>query len=102
MTAGAGAGFRPALRSELTKFRTARSQVGMTVALALSFPALAALVAGTGSLQPDDTVLGAVALGGAVVAQLLAGAAFEGGQDEGVSGRKRRGRGWGSRGSRAR
>lgn len=40
--------------------------------LAATFPLFAVIVAATESLQPDDTILGASLLGGAVVAQLLA------------------------------
>jgi ABC-2 type transport system permease protein len=68
------AGYREAVRCEWTKFRTARSTVATTVALALSLPLMAVVVAATGSLQPDDTVVGSSLLGGAVLAQLLAAA----------------------------
>jgi ABC-2 type transport system permease protein len=72
---GAGrAGYREAVAFEWTKFRTARSTVLTTVALALAFPLMALVVAATESLQPDDTILGASLLGGAVLAQLTAAA----------------------------
>jgi ABC-2 type transport system permease protein len=66
------AGYREAVRSEWTKFRTVRSTVVLTVLAAAALPAFAILVAATGSLQPDDTILGASLLGGAVLTQLLA------------------------------
>ncbi len=66
------AGYREAVAAELTKFLTVRSTVVVTAALAAVLPALAAVVAATGSLQPDDTILGASVLGGAVIAQVLA------------------------------
>ena len=69
----ARAGYRQAVWSEWTKLVTLRSTVGLTVALSLGLPFFSVIVAATGSLQPDDTVVGASVLGGAVVAQLLAG-----------------------------
>lgn len=66
------AGYREAVRSEWTKFRSVRSTVGITVALGAAFPVFAVIVAATGSLQPDDTILGASVLGGAALAQVLA------------------------------
>jgi ABC-2 type transport system permease protein len=72
---GAGrAGYREAVSSEWTKFRTARSTVLTAAAVAVSFPLMALVVAATESLQPDDTILGASLLGGAVLAQLAAAA----------------------------
>lgn len=68
------AGYREAVSFEWTKFRTARSTVWTAVALAMAFPLLALVVAATESLQPDDTILGASLLGGAVLAQLAAAA----------------------------
>jgi ABC-2 type transport system permease protein len=68
----ARAGYREAVWSEWTKFRTVRSSVLTAALLALVLPMLAVVVAGTKSLQPDDTILGASVLGGAVLAQLLA------------------------------
>jgi ABC-type transport system involved in multi-copper enzyme maturation permease subunit len=68
------AGYREALSFEWTKFRTTRSTVLTSVALAVSFPLLALVVAVTESLQPDDTILGATVLGGAVLAQITAAA----------------------------
>ena len=66
------AGYREAVRFEWVKYRTVRSTVWTTLALAAALPALAVIVAVTGSLQPDDTVLGASVLGGAAAAQVLA------------------------------
>lgn len=66
------AGYREAVRSEWTKFRTVRSTLVLTALAAAVLPAFAVLVAATGSLQPDDTILGASLLGGAVLAQVLA------------------------------
>lgn len=66
------AGFGDAVRFEGTKFVTLPSHLALTGALALMLPALAMVVAATGSLQPDDTILGASVLGGAVIAQILA------------------------------
>jgi ABC-2 type transport system permease protein len=66
--------FRDALWFEWTKFTTLRSNLGFTAALGLALPLLAVVVAGTESLQPDDTILGASVLGGAIIAQILAAA----------------------------
>lgn len=63
---------RRAVLGELTKFASARSTVWSTVAMVAMVPVLAVVVATTGSLQEDDTVLGA-SLTGAVPAQMLAG-----------------------------
>lgn len=68
------ASYRDAIRFEWTKFRTARSTVLTAVGLAAWFPLFAVIVAATESLQPDDTILGASLLGGAVGAQLTAAA----------------------------
>lgn len=68
----ARAGYREAVWAEWTKFRTVRSSVVTAALLALVLPVFAVVVAGTKSLQPDDTILGASVLGGAVLAQLLA------------------------------
>ncbi len=68
------ADLRLALHSEWIKFRSLRSNLVLIELLALVLPAFAALIAATGSLQPDDTVLGASVLGGATLAQLLAAA----------------------------
>lgn len=66
------AGLREALACEWIKFRSVRATVWTTVATAL-LPLLGAVfVAGSGSLQDDDTVLGG-SLTLAVVAQMLAG-----------------------------
>ena len=66
------AGFADALRFEATKFVTLRSSLARAAVLGLALPVFAVVVAATGSLQPDDTILGASVLGGAVFAQLLA------------------------------
>ncbi|MFJ8841777.1 ABC transporter permease subunit [Streptomyces cyaneofuscatus] len=64
-------GFREALSYEWIKFRSVRSTVWTTAATAV-LPLLGAVfVAATGSLQPDDTVLGG-SLTLSVVAQMLA------------------------------
>lgn len=68
------AGSWEAIASEWTKVRTLRAFVVATVVLAAAFPALAAVVAVTASLQPDDTILGASVLAGATVGQILAAA----------------------------
>ncbi|WP_151480735.1 ABC transporter permease [Streptomyces albicerus] len=69
--ADARAGFPQALAHEWIKFRSVRSLVLTTVATA-AVPVLGAVfVAATGSLQPDDTVLGG-SLSLSVVAQILA------------------------------
>lgn len=65
-------GFGDALWFEWTKFTTLRSNLILTAVLGLVLPLFAVIVAGTGSLQPDDTILGASVLGGAVVAQIVA------------------------------
>ncbi|GAA5001363.1 hypothetical protein [Actinopolymorpha pittospori] len=57
------------LASEWTKLRTVSATRWAPVAAFTAVPALAALVALTRSLQPDDTILGG-ALTGAVVGQL--------------------------------
>lgn len=67
-------GFRDALWFEWTKFTTLRSNLVLTAVLGLMLPLFAVLVAGTESLQPDDTILGASVLGGAILAQVLAAA----------------------------
>ncbi len=66
------AGYREAVWSEWTKFRTDRFVTALTGLLLTAFPAFAAIVAGTESLRPDDTILGASLLYGAVIAQMLA------------------------------
>jgi ABC-2 type transport system permease protein len=70
--ATARAGLREALWSEWTKFRSVRSSVVLAAVLGTVLPLFAVIVAATGSLQPDDTILGASLLGGAAVAQVLA------------------------------
>jgi ABC-2 type transport system permease protein len=69
-----GAGYREAVWSEWTKFRTVRSTLAVTAVLGAMFPIFAVIVAATESLQPDDTILGASLLGGAVLAQVIAAA----------------------------
>jgi ABC-2 type transport system permease protein len=66
------AGYREAVWSEWVKFRTVRSTVVLAALAGLALPVFAVVVAVTGSLQPDDTVLGASLLGGAALAQVLA------------------------------
>ncbi len=73
MTHRPRASYREAVRAELVKLTTLRSTWFVLAALAASLPALAVIVAATESLQPDDTILGASVLGGAIIAQLLAG-----------------------------
>ena len=68
----ARAGYREALWSEWTKLVTVRSTRVLVGVLGLVLPVLSVIVAGTGSLQDDDTIVGASLLGGAVVAQVLA------------------------------
>jgi ABC-2 type transport system permease protein len=70
-TAAGQAGFRDVLLSEWTKLCTVRSTLWTVAALAVVTPAVAVFVGLTGSLQPDDTVLGG-SLTGATVAQLVA------------------------------
>jgi len=66
------AGYREAVWSDWTKFRTLRSMRVLTAVLGAALPLFAVIVAATDSLQPDDTILGASLLGGAVLAQVLA------------------------------
>ncbi len=68
----ARAGYREAVRSEVTKFLTVRSTLVVSAVLGAVLPILAVIVAASESLQPDDTILGASVLGGAVIAQVLA------------------------------
>lgn len=68
------ADYTAALAFEWTKFRTARSTVLTAAALAAALPLMAVIVGATESLQPDDTILGASLLGGAVLAQMTAAA----------------------------
>lgn len=72
--AEARAGYREAVWSEWTKLMTVRSPVVIAAVLGAVFPAFAVIVAATESLQPDDTILGASLLGGAVLARVLAAA----------------------------
>ncbi|MEI5033416.1 hypothetical protein RB201_12965 [Streptomyces sp. S1A(2023)] len=64
-------GFREALAYEWIKFRSVRSTVWTTAATAVLPVIGAVFIAATGSLQPDDTVLGG-SLTLSVVAQMLA------------------------------
>lgn len=68
----ARAGYGAAVASEWTKFATVRSTRVLAVVLGAVLPFFAVVVAATGSLQPDDTILGASLLGGVVLAQVLA------------------------------
>jgi ABC-2 type transport system permease protein len=68
------AGFIEALASEWTKLRTVQSAVWTLAAMAASVLGIAVFVGATGSLQPDDTVLGG-SLTGATFG-LLVGAGF--------------------------
>ena len=52
------AGFAQALAAEWTKLRTVRSALWTLAAMAASVLGIAVFVGATGSLQPDDTVLG--------------------------------------------
>lgn len=63
---------RHVVASELTKVVSTRSTRWTVGAMFATAPVLAVIVAATGSLQPDDTVLGA-SLTGAVLSQVLAG-----------------------------
>lgn len=65
--------FIEVLISEWTKFRTVRSTVWTLVAAAALIPVFAVFVGLTGSLQPDDTILGG-SLTGATGAQMVAAA----------------------------
>ena len=65
--------FAEVLAAEWTKFRTVRSTVWTLVAVAVVIPFFAVFVGLTGSLQPDDTILGG-SLTGATVAQMVAAA----------------------------
>jgi ABC-2 type transport system permease protein len=65
------AGFREALAFEWTKFRSARSTLWTLIAIGLLPPVFAVFVAATGSLQPDDTILGG-SLTGSILVQVVA------------------------------
>lgn len=67
------AGLRQAFVSELTKIRTVRSTVWTLATMAVATVGIAVLVAATGSLQDDDTILGG-SLGNSVPGQLAAAA----------------------------
>jgi ABC-2 type transport system permease protein len=71
---GRVAGLLPALVSEWIKSTSVRSTVGAVLAAGAVLPVLAVVVGLTGSLQPDDTVIGASLTGGAV-ALIAAGVA---------------------------
>ncbi|MGH9138433.1 MAG: ABC transporter permease [Acidimicrobiales bacterium] len=66
------AGYSAALSSEWTKFHSVRAPGVVTLVLLAIYPLMALIVAATESLEPDDTILGASVLGGAVLAQVLA------------------------------
>lgn len=70
---GGRAGFREAVGFEWIKFRSARSTLWTLVAVGLLPPVFAVFVAVTGSLQPDDTILGG-SLTGVVGTQIVAAA----------------------------
>jgi ABC-2 type transport system permease protein len=73
--AGRGrAGFREGLASEWTKVRTVRSTVWTAAVMTMLTPGLAVFVGATGSLQPDDTVLGGSLTGAAPA--MIAAASF--------------------------
>lgn len=63
--------FGRALWAEWIKVRSTRPTVWTPAAIVVLLPALAAFVGATGSLQPDDTVLGG-SLTGAVLGQIVA------------------------------
>lgn len=65
--------FRQALRAEWVKVTSARATVWTPVAMTVLVPVMAVFVGVTGSLQPDDTVLGG-SLTGAVLGQIAAAA----------------------------
>ena len=52
------AGFAQTLAAEWTKLRTVRSALWTLAAMAAAVLGIAVFVGATGSLQPDDTVLG--------------------------------------------
>ncbi|MPY93564.1 MAG: ABC transporter permease subunit [Acidimicrobiia bacterium] len=64
-------GLRHAVASEWVKVRSVRSTAWTALAAGALLPVTAVFVAATGSLQPDDTVLGA-SLTGAALAQVAA------------------------------
>lgn len=68
------AGFRETVWFEWTKLTTARSTVWTLVTVGLLIPVFAVFVAVSGSLQPDDTILGASLTGS--VGTLMIAAAF--------------------------
>jgi ABC-2 type transport system permease protein len=65
--------FSAVLTAETTKLRSVRSMVWTLAAVAAIVPVFAAFVGLTGSLQPDDTILGG-SLTGSVGALMVAGA----------------------------
>lgn len=67
------AGLRQAIAGEWTKLYSVRSTVWTVVAMAAATVGIAVLVAATGSLHPDDSIL-AASLGNAVPGQIAAGA----------------------------
>ena len=64
--------FVDALRMEWTKYTTLRAYLVTAAGVGVALPAFALVVALTGSLQPDDTVLGASVLAGASLAMVIA------------------------------
>ena len=70
----AGAGFNAAIISEWTKLVTVRSTIWTAVAMIAGILGLAVFVGATGSLQPDDTILGGALTGAAP--GLIAAASF--------------------------
>lgn len=67
------AGLRQAVASEWTKLYSVRSNVWTLTTMAVATIGIAVLVAATGSLQPDDSIV-AASLGNAVPGQIAAGA----------------------------
>lgn len=61
----------PHLRSEWIKARSSRVLLGLPPVAMLAGPSIAAFVGLTGSLQPDDTILGAAATGMQLTAALV-------------------------------
>lgn len=66
-------GFADVLAAEWIRLRSVRATAVLAAIVAVALPALAAVVALTGSVMPDDTVLGASILGGGALALLAAG-----------------------------
>lgn len=64
--------FRDVVSFEWTKFTTARATWWTTIVMTMMLPVFAVIVAGTGSIQDDDTILGG-SLTGVVQTQLIGG-----------------------------